>query len=149
MPAFADLQNALIAQFGTAVSAGTCKRSERVEHVQTRQPAAETLDRVRAFKAFLRQLVEDALFDLGDLAVSLKTAVLVLFQFRRDEALGVDQRLPARILLGQLRLAGCRTRDLDIKTKDFVVIDFQLRQSGTLALAFGKVVQPFVAAVAQ
>ena len=68
-------------------------------------------------------LLEQAQFDLADSVFSIQHQRFILFHFRRDESLCIDQCLFADVI--GWRLLRRAARDLDVIAKDLVVANFQ------------------------
>ncbi len=78
-------------------------------------------------------LLEQGVFQLADLLLGPQHLLLVFLQLRRDEALGVGERLVADIVLRDVREV--RLGDLDVVAEDLVVADLERADAGALPLA--------------
>src|SRR5256885_8532532 len=96
------------------------------------------------------QLGKDFSFQLDDLLLRVEDFALVDFQLGRGEALGVDQRLLALVVVGHQMEIGFG--NLNVEAKDRIEFDLERSNAGALPLAllYGQNVLPrVVAEVAQ
>ncbi len=96
------------------------KSQQAVEHGQQ---SSIFLQRRCVAGHFLPQAIKQFVFERDHFFFSLQDLLFVLFQFRRDVAFGIRQRLLANIILRHLR--EIRIRHFNIITKNFVISNFQ------------------------
>ena len=121
-------------EFGPRKSSASARSASVGEHVERRErrgraPAARGSPATSAVEELVVEL------PLAGERALLRRERLVLerLELGRDVALGVLQRLPAAIVVGNL--LGMGVRDLDVVAVDAVVLDLQVRDAAALALA--------------
>ena len=100
-----------------------CNVCKTVQTIKCRKGRGDIEDGLRLFCHGAPQLVKEALFELGDPLFCTEHFHFVLFEFRGDEALGMNERLPA--VKGRGHFWGLRAAHFDVVAKSLRVAHFQ------------------------
>ena len=133
MPALDDPEQVAVDDHGPCIIVLGRGLGERNKAVDDRQPAGHVLDPDRRGRDRFPHLLEQPVLQVQDLLFRAQDLLLVLLQLRRDEPLGVGQRLLADIVLRHVR--EIRLGDLDIVAEDPVVAHLERIDAGPLPLA--------------
>ncbi len=137
----------LVDELRAAVVVALGSAGEGDQPVQLGQRAGDVAEQRQFRRQRVEQLLVQELLARGGAVGSRQRAVLEGFQFGRDVALGVLQRLPAAVVVRDALDVG--VRDLDVEAVHAVVLDLQVGDAGALALARFERQQELAAVVLQ
>ena len=103
------------------------------EHVERGQRRRGVLQHGNRGRQVVQQPLEQPLLARERALLRGQRLVLERLQFRRDVALGVLQRLPAAVVVGNL--LDVRVGDFDVEAVHAVVLDLEIGDAGAFALA--------------
>ena len=143
MPRLLQQQQAALVHFRRDVIALLRQRTPAEQHVDFVQRARRVLHRAQVGRGGRAQLQKQLVLQLPRAFLRTENLRLHLLELRRDEALGVGQRLLARVI-GRRR-GEVRRADLDVITEDLIVTHLERLDPGALLLPPLEISEPVLA----
>ena len=133
MPAAADREARRSDEFRTREVERLRALGEGRQHVERGERRPHALQRGNRGREVRDQALVEQLFARERALLRRERAILERLQLRRDVALGVLERLPAPVVVGDLLHVG--VGDLDVEAVHAVVLDLEVGDAGARALA--------------